>query len=197
MSDIWAIILAAGESKRMKVPKMILPFKGKTIIEKVIENVTDSEVDKTLVVLGSDKDDILKIISHLPVMHCYNENYKQGMLSSVKCGFRFLPQKFRAALVFLGDQPMIEPDVINMVISAYRTSAKGIIIPVFRNKHGHPLLLDSKYRDEVEMLKPDETLRALTHKFSDDVFEVEANTHDILKDIDTKNDYLKELKQTK
>jgi molybdenum cofactor cytidylyltransferase len=197
MSDIWAIILAAGESKRMKIPKMILPFKGKTIIEKVIENVADSEVDKTLVVLGSDKDDILRKISHLPVMHCYNENYKQGMLSSVKCGFRSLPQKFRAALVFLGDQPTIESDVINMVISAYKTSAKGIIIPVFRNKHGHPLLIDSKYRDEVEMLKPDETLRALTHKFSDDVFDVEANTLDILKDIDTQDDYLKELKQAK
>jgi molybdenum cofactor cytidylyltransferase len=195
MSDIWAIILAAGESKRMKVPKMILPFKGKTIIERVIENSINSEIDKTLVVLGSDKEDILKMIRQLPVTHCYNENYKQGMLSSVKCGFRFLPHNFSAALVFLGDQPMIEPDIINKVISAFRTSGKGIIIPVFRNKHGHPLLIDSKYRDEIEILKPDETLRALTHRFSEDVFEVEVNTPDILKDIDTQEDYINELNQ--
>lgn len=195
MSDIWAIILAAGESKRMKVPKMILPFNGKTIIERVIENIINSEIDKTLVVLGSDKEDILKMISQLPVTHCYNENYTQGMLSSVKCGFSFLPRTFSAALVFLGDQPMIEPDVINKVIAAFRTSGKGIIIPVFGNKHGHPLLISSKYRDEIEILKPDETLRALIHRFSEDVFEVEVNTPDILKDIDTQEDYLNELKQ--
>jgi len=58
MSGIWAIILAAGESKRMKVPKMLLPFHGKTMIEKVVENVAGSEVFRTLVVVGSFRDEI-------------------------------------------------------------------------------------------------------------------------------------------
>ena len=59
MNNIWAIILAAGESKRMKVPKMLLSFNGKTMIEKVIGNVISSEVFNTLVVLGSFRDEIL------------------------------------------------------------------------------------------------------------------------------------------
>ncbi|MCJ7449745.1 MAG: nucleotidyltransferase family protein [Bacteroidales bacterium] len=195
MSDIWAIILAAGESKRMKVPKMLLPFHGKTIIETVIENVRDSKTDKTVVVLGSDKEKILKVTGQLPVIHCYNEYYRQGMLSSVICGFRSLPEKFGAALVILGDQPGIGPVVIDEVIDAYRKSGKGIIMPVYKNKHGHPLLVDRKYREEIEKLDPDEGLRSLFRKFPDDVFEVETKNPATLKDIDTQEDYINELKQ--
>jgi molybdenum cofactor cytidylyltransferase len=197
MGDVWAIILAAGESTRMKVPKMLLPFRGKTIIEKVLENVVSSRIDKTVVVLGSDKDEILKLVSRWPVTHCYNEAYKEGMLSSVKCGFRFLQEEFDAALVFLGDQPMVGPEIINMVISAFRTSGKGIIVPVFKNKRGHPLLISSKYWEEIESLDTHIGLRELVRKFSADVLEIDTGTHNILRDIDTKEDYFYELKQIK
>ncbi len=95
MSVIWAIILAAGESKRMKSPKMLLPFDGKTMIEKVIENVTGSDIDKIVVVTGSYREEIQKVAGYLPVTFCYNGNYKQGMLSSVKCGFRSVPDGAR------------------------------------------------------------------------------------------------------
>ena len=197
MSEIWGIILAAGESKRMGTPKMLMPFKGKTIIENVIDTVISSGVDKTLLVLGSGSGEIQKIVDHLPVKCCYNDNYKQGMLSSVKCGFRNLPDIFDAALIFLGDQPMVERSVINCVIDAYRKSGKGIVMPVTGNKRGHPLMIDSKYRNEVECLEEGEGLRALAQNFSDDVFEIEVNTLSILKDIDTIDDYKKELKQIK
>jgi molybdenum cofactor cytidylyltransferase len=193
MGEIWAIILAAGESKRMKVPKMLLPFNGKTMIEKVIENVIRSEVFRTLVVLGSYRDEILGSISHLPINHCYNENYKKGMLSSVKCGFKNLPVNFNAVLVFPGDQPFIEPDVINMIINIYRETGKGIIVPVYRKKRGHPLLIDCKYREEIYTLEENEGLRSLSNMHQKDVFEVKTNSPGILKDFDTKEDYLNEL----
>jgi molybdenum cofactor cytidylyltransferase len=193
MNEIWAIILAAGESKRMKVPKMLLPFKGKTMIEKVIENVTSSEVFHTLVVLGPHREEIVGIIGHLPISYCYNENYTKGMLSSVKCGFKNLPLIYEAVLVFPGDQPFIEPDVINLVISAYREKAKGLVVPVFRKKRGHPLLIDFKYKDVVLKLPDDEGLRSLANMYKEDVFEVKTKSAGILKDFDTKEDYLREL----
>jgi molybdenum cofactor cytidylyltransferase len=193
MGKIWAIILAAGESKRMKVPKMLLPFNGKTMIEKVIENVIRSEVFRTLVVLGSYRDDILGSINHLPINHCYNENYRKGMLSSVQCGFIHLPADFDAVLVFPGDQPFIEPDVINLIINTYRETGKGIIIPVYGKKRGHPLLIDCKYRDEINTLEEIGGLRSLSEMHQKDVFEVKTNSPGILKDFDTKEDYLNEL----
>jgi molybdenum cofactor cytidylyltransferase len=195
-SKLWAIILAAGESKRMKTPKMLLPFRGRTIIEKVIENVTDSDVDKTLVVLGAEHEAVLKVITGLPVTHCYNDNYKEGMLTSVKCGFRSLPDDFEAVLVFQGDQPMIRPRAVNKLINAWRKSGKGIAIPVFENKRGHPLLIDRKYTEEIEKLNDGEGLRSLAIKFHSDVLEVNVKTPEILKDIDTQEDYLNEINQT-
>jgi molybdenum cofactor cytidylyltransferase len=196
MSEIWAIILAAGESSRMHQPKMLLPFGDKTIIEKVIGNVFSSGIKRVIVVLGSDKDNILKVTKKMPVMNCYNKNYRQGMLSSVQSGFRHLDDTCRAVLVFLGDQPGIGPDVINSLTDAYRKSGKGIIMPVFNNERGHPLLFDSKYRDEITGLDPSATLRDLVHKFSDDVLEVEVKTESVLKDIDTKDDYINEINKT-
>jgi molybdenum cofactor cytidylyltransferase len=196
MSEIWAIILAAGESKRMHQPKMLLPFGNKTIIEKVIGNVISSGIKKVIVVLGSHKNNILKVTKKMPVMNCYNKNYRQGMLSSVQSGFRQMDDTCRAVLVFLGDQPGIGPDVINSLTDAYRKSGKGIIMPVFNNERGHPLLFDSKYRDEITGLDPSATLRDLVRKFSDDVLEVKVKTESVLKDIDTKDDYINEINKT-
>jgi molybdenum cofactor cytidylyltransferase len=193
MNNIWAIILAAGESKRMKVPKMLLPFDGKPMIEKVIENVIRSEVFRILVVLGSYREEILGSISHLPVNHCYNENYRKGMLSSVQCGFKYLPANFEAVLVFPGDQPFIEPDVINLIIKSYRETRKGIIIPVYKKKRGHPVLIDRRYADEIYTLEENEGLRSLSKMHQEDVLEVKTNSPGILKDFDTKEDYLNEI----
>jgi len=195
--EIWAIILAGGESKRMKRPKLLLPFRGKTIIETVVKNVTDSNVNKTMVILGAVVKPILRLISEFPVTHYYNDNYKEGMLSSVKCGFRNLPGELQSVIVFQGDQPLISPHTVNEVINAWRESGKGIVIPVTGGKRGHPILIDRKYRDEIEKLDDTIGLRSLSAKFSDDVLEVEVDAPEILTDIDTQQDYLNAINQTK
>jgi len=196
MGEIWSIILAAGESKRMGFPKMLLPIKGISMIETVIENVTKSNVDNILIVLGANREKLNRIIKSTSVNYCYNENYKKGMLSSVKCGFENLPSDFEAALVFQGDQPLITPNVINKVIDTYRSSGKGIVIPVYKRKRGHPILINNKYRNEIDDLDPGVGLRSLAHKFSDDVVEVDADDSGILRDFDTYEDYTKEINQT-
>ncbi|MGB8490543.1 MAG: nucleotidyltransferase family protein [Bacteroidales bacterium] len=193
--QIWAIILAAGESKRMMSPKMLLPFRGSTIIETVITNAGRSEVDGSLVVLGAFREEIGALIRNRPVIQCFNEYYKLGMLSSVKCGFRNLPPECSAALVFQGDQPLIEPVVINTVISSYRKWGKRIVIPVCNGKRGHPLLIDCRLKDAVAELDDAEGLRSLAGIYPDDVLEVETNSPSILKDFDTIEDYQNEINQ--
>ena len=195
IGGLWGLILAAGESKRMGFPKMLLTFNGRTMIENVIGNVIRSDVDNTMVVLGADRDTLIELVEKSPVKYCYNDNYKEGMLSSVKCGFRNLPSDFEAVLVFQGDQPLIFPKAVNTVIEAYRHSGKGIVIPVYKNKRGHPLLIDRKYRNEIEKLDAHEGLRSLAYQFSDDVLEVETDDSGILRDFDTYDDYKKEINQ--
>jgi molybdenum cofactor cytidylyltransferase len=195
MNEIWAIILAAGESVRMGFPKMLLKFNGQTMLEEVIGNVTRSDVDNTMVVLGADREVLTEIVEKFSVHHCYNSDYKKGMLSSVKCGSRNIPSDFEAVLVFQGDQHLIKPTVINSIIEAYRSSDKGIVIPVFENKRGHPLLIAGKYRDEIDKLDAQDGLRSLSYKFSNDVLEVITNDSGILRDIDTYDDYREEISQ--
>lgn len=149
-----------------------------------------------MVVLGAVVKPILRLISEFPVTHYYNDNYKDGMLSSVKCGFRNLPGELQAVLVFQGDQPLISPHTVNEVINAWKESGKGIVIPLFAGKRGHPILIDRKYRDEIEKLDDNVGLRSLPMKFSDDVLEVAVDSPEILIDIDTQEDYLNAINQT-
>ncbi len=187
--------MAAGESRRMGFPKMLLNFSGKTMIENVISNVAESETDGILVVLGANREDLIDLIRKFDVKHCYNDRYKEGMLSSVRCGFSNLPSDFTAALVFQGDQPFVSASVINIVINAYRSSGKGIVIPVYKGKRGHPLLLDRKYSEEIAALDPDKGLRSISYLHPEDVLEVETDVQGILRDIDTYEDYMNESNQ--
>ena len=115
------------------------------------------------------------------------------MFSSVVCGFSALPPEAEAALLFLGDQPFIPAHVPGKLIGAWQETGKGIIIPVSDGKRGHPTLFDLKYRDEISGLDPESGLRALALKFPGDIAEVEINSPEITRDIDTKNDYFNEL----
>ena len=196
MGGIWAIILAAGESKRMGYPKMLLTINGKSMLENVISTVKKSGVENTMVVLGAYSESLKEMVVKASVQYCLNDNYKDGMLSSVKCGFRNLPSDFDAVLVFQGDQPMITPEVVSSVIKAYRLSGKGIVIPVYKKKRGHPVLIDKKYRNEIDKLDAREGLRSLAYKFHDDVLEVGTKVSGILRDFDTFEDYNNEFNQT-
>jgi len=190
---IWAIILAAGESKRMGKPKLLLPFGEKTIIETVIDNVIQSKVEKILVVLGSNWKKIKKKIKNLPLKIIVNSNFTKGMLSSVQCGFQTLPKNTQAVLVVLGDQPAVSSAIIDKIIDAFKRIKKGIVLPVYKNNRGHPVLIDMKYRDEVENLSPDVGLRDLVYNHPEDILEVEVETPGILGDIDDMEDYRRGL----
>lgn len=193
MNEVWAIILAAGASTRMRKQKMLLPFYDKTIIETVIENTADALDENIMVVLGSHKEEIIAQIGNLSVNYCVNNNFMDGMLSSVICGFHALPENVSAALIFLGDQPKIPAWVINLVVKAWQQNNKGIVIPTFEGKRGHPCLIETKYIHEIEKLDPEKGLRILSQKFNQDVLEVECDNSEILKDIDTPEEYKMEI----
>ena len=191
---VGAIVLAAGESKRMGKPKLLLPFGSKTIVEAVVNNVIQSKADKVLVVLGADPEKIEEKIKKLPVAITVNPHYKKGMLSSVQWGFNSLPENVQGILVCLGDQPSIPSSVMDKVIETFKSSKKGIVVPVFNKNRGHPVLIHVKYRKEIEDLSPDVGLRGIVYSHPEDTLEVEVDTPAILRDIDDPNDYRKETK---
>jgi CTP:molybdopterin cytidylyltransferase MocA len=92
---------------------------------------------------------------------------------------------------------LITSGAINVVIDAYLSSGKGIVIPVYKDRRGHPLLIDIKYSNEIEKLNPDKGLRTLAQMFSDDVLEVDTNESGVLRDFDTFEQYKKGINQIK
>lgn len=192
---IYALLLAAGESRRMGKPKLLLPFGRTTIVEHIVDSILESNVDKIIVVLGSHREKILKKISDRPIETVINHRYKEGMLSSIRTGFEALPNDAAAALVYLGDQPLIPSSVADDLIEAYKQTRKGIVLPVFKKKRGHPILIDMKHRQEISNLSPEIGLRELMHNHPEEVQEVEVDTSHILKDIDNPGDYARELKK--
>ncbi|MBA4408546.1 MAG: nucleotidyltransferase family protein [Bacteroidota bacterium] len=193
MNNIWAIVLAAGLSSRMGTQKLLLPFKGKSIVEIVIENILNSGIDKIMVVLGANHDEIDEVLKSWPVKTVRNENFREGMHTSVISGVKALPENAKAAMIFLGDQPFIPGKAIQTVAEAWQSSGKGIIIPLFDGKRGHPPLYDMKLRNEILNLDPSVGLRSVAMKFPDEICEIETFCPEIVRDIDTKSDYLNEL----
>jgi molybdenum cofactor cytidylyltransferase len=191
MMNNWAIILAAGSSRRMGSQKLLMPFGEGTMIETVVDQVLNSQVNEVLVVLGADHEKVQQALGERPVKYCHNREHDQGMFSSVICGLRSIPEDAGAVLIYLGDQPAIPPAVTNAVIEAYNEELYGIVIPVHMHRRGHPLLVDLKYRKEIEKLDLEQGLRALRHHFPQDVLEVEVDEPGILVDIDTPEDYKK------
>ena len=189
MGNNWALILAAGSSRRMGNPKLLLPYGRSTILETTVDNILHSSIEHVMVVLGPDHKEIRQALGHRPVHFCHNEDHEKGMLSSVICGIRALPPDVLSVLVFLGDQPAIPPAVIDRVIKAYEEDLYGIVIPVHDRRRGHPLLVDMKYRKALEQLDLEGGLRSLRHQFPEDVLEVEVDEPGILVDIDTREDY--------
>jgi molybdenum cofactor cytidylyltransferase len=192
---IWAVILAAGESRRMGTQKLLLPFGDATVIESVVLTALASRVDRVLAVLGADRDAVRQKLEPLGIDFVINENFVKGMLSSVQAGFAALPPAAEAAVVMLSDQPFLPAGVVDAVVEAFRRSGKGIVVPAFQGRRGHPVLIGLKYRDEVLALDPTDGLRRLMRAHPDDIFEAAVEDANILRDMDVPEDYANELKR--
>ena len=160
----------------------------------VLKYIDDSRISHSLIVLGAFKEDLLKAISGEQIDVCFNPDFQKGMLTSVQCGVRALPENTDAVMIFLGDQPANNEVVINTLIEQYETSDKGILVPVYEGRKGHPLLIDRKYFNDIFNLNPDIGLRELLQNHEDDLEIVEVDEAGILRDIDTPEDYRNELK---
>jgi molybdenum cofactor cytidylyltransferase len=190
---ICAIVLAAGESRRTGSQKLLLPFRGKTVIGHVVDELLGSDLDAVYVVVGHQADRVSEELSRRPVTLVTNPDYKLGMLSSVRCGLRALPHECERVLVALGDQPAITSELVNQMLQCSSTTDKGILVPVYHGKRGHPILFSTRYRDEIMTSFDDSGLRGLLQAHPDDVFDLSVPTPAVLSDIDSPDDYRREL----
>jgi len=193
--NISAIILAAGESKRMGQPKMALKWKESTVLGHVISVFANADVEDIVVVTGSRRNDIEKIVSAAqtmyPVRSVFNDHFKEGeMLSSIQCGFRDMLEKpVDAALVGLGDQPQVREGSVRRVCEAFQKTGSPLVVPSYQMRRGHPWLIARELWQDFLDLAPPQTPRDFLRAHAEKIQHVEVDSESILQDLDTPSDY--------
>lgn len=191
---ICALVPAAGMSTRMGSPKQLLPFGGKTVLQTVVDTLLEANLDGILVVLGHRADAVRDSLAERPVLFHLNPDYRNGMFTSILCGLSALEKSADAALIALGDQPNVRASVVRKVAAAYRKGNKGIVVPVYHGKRGHPALVDlGRYLSEIGSLTGEDGLKPVMRGNPDDTLEVAVADEGVLRDIDTPEDYRAEL----
>ena len=194
---ISGIILAAGLSTRMGEPKQLLPFRGSTIIETVIDNLLGSKLNEVIVVIGHEAYKIQAQIQHKPVKVVFNPDYQEGMLTSAQHGVGSISASADAFAMTLVDLPLITPDLVDMVIDAYVQSDGGIAVPSYNYRRGHPVIFDRDYADKILGLEENSGgVRSLYKKYADDIHYVAVDTDRVLTDIDYREDYEEALQKS-
>jgi molybdenum cofactor cytidylyltransferase len=122
-----------------------------------------------------------------------NPRYPEGMLTSVQCGIAAAAAETDWFLIALVDQPMIEPAIVTRLIEVARDPGPRIVIPTFEGRRGHPMLLHASLAAEVQTLSAGIGLRELMQRHPEAVFHVPVDSDSVLRDIDTPEEYEREL----
>ncbi|MBI5962194.1 MAG: nucleotidyltransferase family protein [Chloroflexi bacterium] len=190
--NISAIILAAGQSKRMGQPKMLLPWGNTTVLGKVIETIENAGIEDILVITGGARDAVEKLITNYQLRIIHNQDYANSeMLESIQLGLQGQKPEAQATLICLGDQPQVEERSVRIVCEMFLAKKSSIVVPSYQMRRGHPWLIARELWGEVLQMRAPESMREFLNKHGDEIFYIEIESPNILQDLDTPEDYLK------
>ncbi len=191
--EIVGLVLGAGMSSRMGQLKQLLPLAGEPALRRVARQAMEA-LPKVIVVLGYRAAEVRPALAGLEVEVVVNQAYANGMTSSVQCGMRAAGSA-RGFIVCLGDQPSLQRATIGRVVAGARESGRGLVIPTYKGRRGHPIFLGCGYLEAVLALLPEQGLNQVTRGYPADTLEVEVEEAEILDDMDTPADYKREVER--
>ncbi|MCS7055530.1 MAG: nucleotidyltransferase family protein [Thermoflexales bacterium] len=197
---IAAIVLAAGTSSRYQgANKLLLPFKGSTVIRNTVQAAHDAGIAHLVVVTGHERERIEAELRTLPVTFVHNSHYLEGeMLSSVKAGLAYLEgSDVQAAFITPGDQPLLPAWLFRRMRQAFEQGCGAIIAPKFGERRGHPVLIGRQWWPAARALPEGAQMRALLRDHPQAVAHILVNTDAVLLDVDTPEAYRQALERSR
>ena len=187
---IASIILAAGDSVRMKRPKALLPIDGTTFLGRILDNHRALGTGRMVLVLGNNAGAVLAEIPGDDFEVIINPHPENGQLSSLLAGLEAVrPQGPAGVIVHPVDHPMVRVDTLRMIVSAGLLHAGKLVIPTCRGRRGHPVVFPSTMFAELANAPLPVGARAVTRSRVADTVEVPTGDEGILMNIDTQDDY--------
>lgn len=189
------IILAAGMSSRFKYPKQLIPIKGRTLLERIVDASLESKLDHIVLVLGHAFSGTLQALAHriadprLSVLE--NTDYRQGLSTSLHLGLKSVQHSYPSVMFLLADQPLLRPQGIDFLLENFWASEMNICVPVCQGRGGNPTIFSRSFYGSILDIQGDAGARRIIRNNPDHVLNLETDDPSFFFDIDTPADLKK------
>jgi len=188
---ITAILLAAGQSKRLfNQNKLIKNFKGKLLVNYVVQSIIKSKIEKLIIVLGFEYLNVKKKINkNKKIKFVINHNYTRGIASSIKCGLKKISNKSDGFIIVQADMPEIGKNILNKLYKEIKTNKKEIFVPRKNNKIGNPIGFKLSMINQLKKISGNRGAKFIIKKNKSKIKYIRTKSLGIFKDIDLNKDF--------
>jgi molybdenum cofactor cytidylyltransferase len=195
---VSTVVLAAGMSTRMGRNKLLLDFRDKPLVVHAVDILLASKVGEVIVVLGHESEKVGEQLEAYAgqvsngaetsrVRLVKNPDYRDGLSTSVRTGVQAVSAEAGAIMIYLADQPLIEPDDVDRIIAAFaaaKAENKTIVVPFFKGERGNPVILDATLRDSILGIAGDVGCKGVIKRYPEKVYAVEMENDHVVRDVD-------------
>lgn len=186
-----AVLPGAGASRRMGRPKLLLPYRGGTLVGSVVEALRGGGVSTIVLVTSPGDEDLRAWAREAGVVAAVNPAPERGMLSSIREGIAALGRTGEILLVSPADLPALRPETVSTLVRRMEETGAPLALPVYQGRRGHPMAIAPALIPEIDTLDPDVGLKQLRDRHEDLLFELEVEDPGVVEDVDTPEDYEK------
>ena len=188
---IKAILLAAGQSKRLKNEnKLIKKFKNKPLITFSVNSLIKSKVNKIIIVLGYEGSKIKKVIKkNKKINFIFNKRFKSGMSTSIKVGIKKISKKDKGFIIAQSDMPFVKTADINKIYNSIKKRKKLVHALTYLNRVGNPIGFDISLRKKFKNIKGKFGAKFMVKRLKKETKFIKVSSKRRFKDFDLKKDF--------
>jgi molybdenum cofactor cytidylyltransferase len=187
---IAGLILAAGESSRMGAPKATLAYRGRTFLEAIVQALGEAGFERIVVVLGHQAEEIQRQVEIEQAQVVINPDYRAGQTSSLQVGLRaLLADEPEGVLLCLVDHPAVSAETVRRIVATFHQCGAPVVIPTYRGRRGHPVLIGRQLFDELLRLASDAGADSVVRRYRPATQFVAVEDEGVVIDVDDRESY--------
>lgn len=191
MTRVSALLLAAGESRRMRgLNKLYLDFDGEPLLRRSVRTLLAFPFEEVVVVLGPERERAAELLRDLRVRTTFNPDYAEGQMTSVHAGLAALEWACEGVMICLVDQPRLTAGDLGEIVRVFsRRGGHSIVVPTFEGRRGNPIIIAAAQRDSILGARRNLGCKHLIERHPEEVLAVEMSNDHVVADIDTPEAY--------